>query len=303
MARRHGSGVLERRCEAWCMTRVELDAIASLDSVRLSIADQFGRRGLERERRELLGAHVRMLEQPCEPAGDDPSIKLLAALTRAELAPDGSLFTALHTAIRGFPARARLPFRIEAKVGSWIARAANAYPSDARSNGESDDRLDPEAHADRVIRSIESACTRIGADRHLLPTAAYRVAVIAARRGAEQRGAGRFDEARQTAARLFAFANKLLQRDPREAKFHLLLSLALGQEAKNAWRVPDYNLIEEKLRQAVIEARSALQLDPQSVNARWMLRTLQDKLVGVPSKPPTAQRSPDAGESQARVLR
>jgi hypothetical protein len=188
-------------------------------------------------------------------------------------------------------------------VGSWIAREANAYPSDPRSNGESDDRLDPEAHADRVIRSIESACTRIGADRHLLPTAAYRVAVIAARCSAEQRDAGRFDEARQTAARMSAFANKLLQRDPHEAKFHLLLCLALGQEAKNAWRVPDYTLIEEKLRQAVREARAALQLDPQYIDAREALSTLQDKLVGVPFKPPSARRARNAGESQARALR
>ena len=46
-------------------------------------------------------------------------------------------------------------------------------------------------------------------------------------RGAEQRKAGRLDDARQTAACLSAFAKTLVRRDPDEAAFHLVLCAGL----------------------------------------------------------------------------
>jgi hypothetical protein len=95
--------------------------------------------------------------------------------------------------------------------------------------------------------------------------------------------------ARRTAARLSAFARKLARRDPDEALFHLLLCQAFAQEAKNAWKVEDYTAIKEALRKATEEARTAVRLDPQSIDARQMLASLQEKLVGVPSGPPSSR--------------
>ena len=122
-------------------------------------------------------------------------------------------------------------------MADWIARGVNPYPSDPNSTGESTGRLDPDAHADAVIRALESRCEALGVGPSLLPAAAFQVAGIVASRGHEQRQAGRLDDARQTAACLSAFAKTLVRRDPDEAAFHLVLSAAFVQESKNAWKV------------------------------------------------------------------
>ena len=120
----------------------------------------------------------------------------------------------------------------------------------------------------------------------LFPAAAFQVAAFAADRAAEQRKAGRLDDARRTAACLSAFAKLLARRDPNEAAFHLLLCEAFEQESKNAWKVNDYPAIEGALRKALGEASTALRLDPRNTDARLMVAGLQDKLVGLASQRP-----------------
>ena len=178
-----------------------------------------------------------MLERLSERAGADPAIGLLAALVRVDLAPDDG-------ASAKAPRRDPEDFRpIDAsrhgwkwRVADWIASDVNPYPSDPNSTGKPKGRLDPDAHADAVIRALESRCEALGVDPALLPAAALQVAGIAAARGAEQRKAGRLDDARQTAACLSAFGKMLARRDPNEAAFHVVLSVAFEQESKNAWQ-------------------------------------------------------------------
>ena len=121
----------------------------------------------------------------------------------------------------------------------------------------------------------------------LLPAVAIRVAGTAASLAAEQRKAGRLDDACQTAARLFAFAETLARRDPNQAAFHLALNIAYEQHAKNAWKVNDYVKIEASQRKALGEALKALRLDPKNADARLAVAGLQDKLLGL-----IAERSP-----------
>jgi len=123
----------------------------------------------------------------------------------------------------------------------------------------------------------------------LLPAAALQVAGIAARRGAEQRKAGRLDDARQTAACLSAFAKKLARRDPDEAAFHLVLCEAFAQESKNAWKVEDCATIEDSLRKALGEACIALRRDPRNADARLCVAVLQDTLFGLASERPSSR--------------
>jgi len=266
-----------------------LEVIVSIDQSRRAIASMFGRSGLEEPRRRLLESHIRMLERLSEHAGGDPAIGLLATLVRLDLAPDDSARTKLRAAIQRFLANRRLPALIEARVAEWIANDVQPYPSGSNSTGESKGRLDPDAHAHAVIRALESRCEALGVVPSLLPAAALRVANIAASRGSEQRKAGLLDDARRTAACLSAFAKTLARRDPNEAAFHLLLCVAFEQEAKNAWKVEDYTAIEEALRKALGEARTALRLDPRNALARLSVAVLQDKLVGLPSKPPSSR--------------
>ncbi len=266
-----------------------LEAIVLIDRARRSIAELLGRRGLEEQRRKLLETHIRMLEHLSDSGGGDPTIGLLAALTRAELAADESAIATLRAAIQRFPANRRLPKLFEAMVGDWIASDVNPYPSGPNPTGEPMGRLDPDAHADLVIRALEARCEALGVDHSLLPAVALRVGIIAARRGMEQRKAGLLDDARRTAACLSAFAKRLARRDPDEAAFHLLLSDAFVQESKNAWEIKDYTAIKEALRKALGEARTALSLDPRNIETRLRVANLQDKLVGLPSEPPSSR--------------
>ena len=57
-------------------------------------------------------------------------------------------------------------------------------------------RSDREKHP--VFQALESRCKALGVYPALLPAAAYEVAGIACYRGAQQRHAGRLDDARQT---------------------------------------------------------------------------------------------------------
>jgi hypothetical protein len=266
-----------------------MDVIISIYRSRRRISALLSRSGLEGPRRRLIESHVRMLERLSERAGADPEIGLLAALVRLGLAPDDDASTKLRTAIRKLPANRRLPAPLEREVASWIASDCNPYPSGPNSTGESTGRLDPYAHADAVIRALESRCEALGVGPSLLPAAAFQVAGIAASRGHEQREAERLDDARHTALCLSAFAKTLVRRDPNEAAFHLVLSLAFGQESKNARRIPDHAKVEDGLRKALGEACTALRLDPRNAQARLDVAILRDKLVTLVSEPPSSR--------------
>jgi hypothetical protein len=112
---------------------------------------------------------------------------------------------------------------------------------------------------------------------------------IAVGRGAEQRKAGRLDDARWTAASLLAFANALERRDPKEPAFHVVLSEAFEQEAKNAWKVEDFTTIETATRNALIAASTTLHLDPRNADARMKVANLQAKIVGLAAGRPLTQ--------------
>jgi hypothetical protein len=266
-----------------------LQTIAMLDGARRAIAARLGRRGLEEQRRKLLESHIRMLELASGSGRADRAIGLLAALARAELSTEDGAIATLRAAIGRFPANQHLPEPFPARVGDWIASDVNPYPAGPNPAGEPGGGLDPDVHADRVIRALESRCEALGVDHSLFPDVAYRVALMAVQRGSEQRKAGLLDDARRTARYLHAFANLLARRDPDEAIFHLLLSYAFEQEAKNAWKIEDYTAIKEALRKALGQARTALTLAPQSLDARIRVASLQDKLVGLPPEPPSSR--------------
>ena len=135
-----------------------------------------------------------------------------------------------------FPADQTAPATAGRQLAVWIARDIQPYPSDPKSTGKPQGRLDPDVHARSVILALDSRCEALGVYPALLPAAALQVCGIAIGRAAEQRKAGRLDDARWTAASLFAFGKLLVRRDPNEASFHVVLSEAFDQEAKNAWK-------------------------------------------------------------------
>jgi tetratricopeptide (TPR) repeat protein len=263
--------------------------IISIDHVRGSIAWIFGRRGQDESRRRLLESHIGMLDRLSERAGGDPAIGLLAALARVDLAPDKSASAKIRAAMERFPADRRLPQRLTELLAVWIARDIEPYPSDPKSTSKPRGRLDPDVHARAVILALDSRCEALGVYPALLPAATMQVCGIAYGRATEQRQAGRLDDARWTAASLLAFGKMLARRDPNEAMFHLVLSGAFEQEAKNAWKVNDFPTIEAATRNALVAACTAIHLDPRNTYARMKVAGLQDKIVGLASQRPPPQ--------------
>jgi eukaryotic-like serine/threonine-protein kinase len=266
-----------------------LEAILAIDESRRAIAWLLGGRGLEEPRRRLLESHIHMLEQLSEHAGAGPTFGLLAVLVRSEPPPDHSASTNLHDGIRRYPASSRPSEWFEWRVADWIANDINPFLPGVSSIGEANGRLDPGAHAYAVIRALESRCEALGVGTAVFPAAAFHASGVAVYRGAEQRRAGRLDDARWTAACLAAFAKILAQRDPNEVAFHLLLCVACEQEAKNAWKVKDYATIEDALRKAFGEACTSLRLDPENTTARMMVAGLHDKLIGLAAERPSSR--------------
>jgi tetratricopeptide (TPR) repeat protein len=267
-----------------------LETLVLLHGAQLSIATRLDRLGRFAERRRLLETHLAMLES----GGDSGEVGLatgvLAALTRAQLLAREEATPILRAALQRFPADQPPSTGLRAMLASWIAQEVDAYPANPDRTGGPWVGLDPRAHARAVIQALESRCDALGLDRGLVPEIAHGVAVVAIGRGSEQRRSGQLDDARRTAAKLAAFAKRLVERDPDEPMYHIMLGQAFEQDAKNAWKTEDFAAIEDGLRKATAEARTALRLDPRNGEARRILAGLQEKLMGVPSAP----RSPRA---------
>ena len=258
----------------------DLKPIIMIDSLRRSIAGSLDRDGQVETRRRLLESHIQMLDRLNDHSDADPSIGLLAELARLNLAPDASACVKLRARLQRFPADTRLSQGLQRRLVEWMLSDVDPYPSGTDARGKPMGHLEPDAHADAVILAIESRREAIGADTDVFPAVAYEVAMTATCRAAVQRGAGRFDDARRTAACLSAFAKKLVRRNPEDATFRIVRSEAFVQEAKIAWKeeVKDYAAIETAWRQALEQAGTALRLDPKNFQTRIRIANLQEKL-------------------------
>lgn len=268
------------------------DSIINLDLLRLRMASILAGRGQDEARRALLETHIGMLERLAGRDGADPSIALLAALARSTLSAEGVTDAKLRAALARFPSDRPLPFRFERRVADWIAADVDPFPAGSGPVPIRGDRDDPQARAASIIKALESRIVALGMHPSLFPLTASGVANMAATRGAEQRKAGDLDGARRTAATLLALARALVRSDPDETVFHHLLCQAFVQESKNAWKVNDHDAIEAALRQALAEARLALQLDPANMAARTTASVLQDKLARLETDPPPPGQAP-----------
>ena len=278
---------LEQMIEGLVEDPRHINVIVLIDLLRRQLASIHVYCGREGPARKLLESHVRMFDRLSLERGADASIGLLGALARVEMAADDGAMATLHAAIRKLSTNGPLPEFLRERLAQWITNDVNPYSSKMNPTCEPKGRLEPDASADSLIRALESRCDALGVDHSLFPKAALMMARIGVRRAAEQRRAGRLDDARRTTASLSAFAAKLARRDPDEAVFHLVLGIAFEQESKNAWKVEDYATIEERLRKALGAARTALRLEPLNREARILVSSFQDKLAGLVPKPPS----------------
>jgi hypothetical protein len=225
-----------------------------------------------------------MLEHLSERAGGDPEIGVLAALIRLDLGTDDSSHMKLGAAIQRFPPNRWMSKLSQARVAQWIAAEVQPYPAGRDSAGRATAHLDPDAHADSLIRAVEAKCKALGVYPALFPAVVLDVAAMAAYRGKALRDSGRLDDAREIVQCFSAFAREVALRDPDEPAFHMAMSIAFAQESKNAWKVEDFATIELALMNALREARTALRLDPRNADTRLRVAGLQEKLFGLASR-------------------
>ena len=152
----------ERVLEGLARDPRRLEAIVLLDQTRRTMASLLRRSGLEEPRRRLLESHRQMLERLDEQPGVDATFGLLAALVRSDLSPGEPSSERLRAAIGRFPPNVRFGEWLQWRIADWIADLPDLNPSAPDSNFDLNGRLDPVAHADAVIRAIESRCEALG---------------------------------------------------------------------------------------------------------------------------------------------
>ena len=296
----------ERVLEGSVRDRRRVEAILLLDESRQKIASLLRRSGLEEPRWRLLESHRRMLEGLSKQPGVDPTFGVLAALVQSNLSPRDGSSKKLRAAVQRFPANTPYAYWLHWRLAGWIADEGNLNPVVPNRNDGPKGPIDPTAHADAVIREIESRWEALGVAPSLFRDAAMRVSEVACATGSTQQRAGRLDDARWTTAFLSTFAKRLAQREANVPEFHLLLCVAFEQESKNAWeafkqaskkapkKVEDFPAIEEATRNALGAARAALRLEPGNETARIKVAGLQDKLAGLASERPSSQSARDS---------
>jgi tetratricopeptide (TPR) repeat protein len=95
---------------------------------------------------------------------------------------------------------------------------------------------------------------------------------------AELRRTVRIDDADALAARFCELAERLVGKYPGTTVSHLVLSQALEQKAKNAWKRNDLREVSRCWTLAIAEAARAMALDPDEPNARAKVLDLQKRL-------------------------
>jgi tetratricopeptide (TPR) repeat protein len=261
--------------------RRRVGLFVSNNAARRQLAHALGRVGRRDEERRLLETSLRVLERLDKQNAEEPAIGLVAALSRLDLTTDDDAIAALRTAIRKLPGDERLPEGLEYRLATWIADDINPYASGPGSTFKFSSGIDPDAHADACIAALRSRCESLSVRPSIVPLTARVLSVIAGGLCAQQRASGRFEDAKLTASCLRAFGEKLVRAKPDEAWFHVILSEAFSQEAKNAWKRDDLAAVEAALRKALKEASIALKLDPRNETARIMVSFLQDKFIGL----------------------
>ena len=270
-----------------------LEEIVLIDESRRAIASLFGRSGREEQRRRILESHIRMLERLSKNAGGDPAIGLLATLVRLELAPDDS-------AIANTPRRdPEIPGQIDDSRQSSKRKWRSGLPATStRIHPAPTPPANPRADSTRTPTPIWSSgrssqdARRSALTLPCFPPRPSRWAALPplGARSNEIRAAWT-TPARPPHVSLLSpgrWHEEILTR----RRFTCYCASPSSRNQKTPGRVQDYTAIEDALRKALGEARTALRLDPRNAEARLDVATLQDKLVGLPSgrKKPKARR-------------
>ena len=108
--------------------------------------------------------------------------------------------------------------------------------------------------------------------------AGYLFVLLVSEVASRQRRAAKLEEARLTAERIHAFANRLLERFPEQSFAHLALCVSFCQFKKHAWETHDRDGIAKYLKLAADSAAKSLELDPTNTRARVDVETQRRRI-------------------------
>jgi len=254
--------------------RLKPDAglISELAGCRWSVAQSLSRQGNHERARFLILANLRMLDDVPKDDGH-PIIAIWRTLVRLDL------------------------HQVQAHSSSVLASQSDEADPLSRLASSEANTLDSESWAELVARSLSSGPAAID----LSGNNVYIFIDHLFHRIAEQRRAGRINEARRAADRIHAFARLLVQRYPDRSVAHLALCASFIQMAKNAWQTDDRLAVERNWKLALDEAHRALLLDPHDARACTQVVDLQkriDRLLASKPEPRDQNRSAQtAGEA------
>ncbi len=114
---------------------------------------------------------------------------------------------------------------------------------------------------------VVSRCKALGVGKSFVPEMGRQVLEPFLVQAAAQRKTGNIEEARETAQRVYAYAEYFVAHYPDNPASHLAMADAHSQIYKNAWHENDRPAVERSLKLALGEARQAMSLDPRNSHA------------------------------------
>jgi hypothetical protein len=169
-------------------------------------------------------------------------------------------------------------------IAEWIALSVEPLSPFLHSSSAATYDRNPETRATALISAVRDRCTMLGLADSMVPAAIDFVRDDAIVAIAQQRNAGRLDEARAATARLMTLARGLIREYPASACSYRALSDAYDQVKKNAMRDRDDKLVEQAIVQAIDAGQRALARDPHQLAMRHNLEKLTGQLANIKAR-------------------
>jgi serine/threonine protein kinase len=212
-----------------------------------------------------------------------PEFDLSEALTLAALGQWSGDFTSLPSPIRPQPTIADTD-RLEILLAELAARRVGWLPSIVKSHWLIPEDLPTDAWTDRVIASVKCDAAKFHLDHTRILAISRMMRGHCASTMTWQRRAGKLSDAQRIAGQLVALAERLTRSYPDQAAAYMLLSDGYVQKAKNAYRESDAPVIAGWERKALGAAMRAATLEPDSDEARNLVRDRRARLGKLVSK-------------------